>query len=215
MKFDFAAADKATYQLPNRTAAWEFMRACEAGSIPAGFPSLDGRNHVQVSIATWQARELADGLAGGVPVAYEFGTGGGVKAPEVPEAMAQQNEAREECERMARETQLPPAPVSTIPLRMVGVSEWDAMHALTKAKHFSEEAAWRYLATQFWAWPGGDAIVTPTNVTLRIGDVVTLHDIRNGGGLFSALKQRGEDPRRYVQSAAENDAEEAPIGLAA
>ncbi len=69
--------DTALYLLPSRAAAWEFMRACDAAGISAGFPSLTGigpARYVQVGIATWMQREEADRLAGpeGVMCEYDF-----------------------------------------------------------------------------------------------------------------------------------------------
>ena len=62
------ATDVATYHLPTREAAWEFMTACDAAGISAGVPSLRSpvgstTRTVQVGIATWMDREKADALA--------------------------------------------------------------------------------------------------------------------------------------------------------
>lgn len=69
--------DTAIYLLPSRSAAWAFMRACDAAGIMAGFPSLSGPGEartVEIGIKTWQQREAADALACGAPaVGYEFG----------------------------------------------------------------------------------------------------------------------------------------------
>ena len=65
------ATDVATYHLPTRDAAWEFMAACDAAGISAGYPSLRSPvgsttrtvRTVQVGLATQMDREKADALA--------------------------------------------------------------------------------------------------------------------------------------------------------
>lgn len=72
--------DSATYSLPSREAAWEFMRAVDAAGGMAGFPSLraaEGQpaasRTVQVAIRTCHEREAFDALANGAPVIeYRF-----------------------------------------------------------------------------------------------------------------------------------------------
>lgn len=65
--------DTATYAIGAHDTAWAFMRACDAAGLMAGFPSLDGRYTVKVSIRSWMDREAADKLAGGNKVvAYAF-----------------------------------------------------------------------------------------------------------------------------------------------
>lgn len=68
-----ATPDTATYSFKTSPAAWAFMRVCDSAGVSAGFPSLDGRNTVKVSIRTWQEREQVDALAGTLPTAYAFG----------------------------------------------------------------------------------------------------------------------------------------------
>ncbi len=68
-----AASDVATYQFSDHSAAWQFMRDCQAAKVQPGFPSLDGLHRVMVAIGTWMDRETVDKLAKGAPcVAYTF-----------------------------------------------------------------------------------------------------------------------------------------------
>jgi len=61
----------------------------------------------------------------------------------------------------------------------------------------------RWVATQYWKWEGGDAIVVvvgelpnvTTKVVLRLGDNLSIY---TAVGLKDALKQAGQDPARYV-----------------
>lgn len=64
--------DVAVYAFESSSAAWSFMRACDRDGLSAGFPSLDGKNTVRVSIPTWMARETADRAAGKSPAEYHF-----------------------------------------------------------------------------------------------------------------------------------------------
>ena len=64
--------DVATYAFATSAAAWTFMRACDAAGTMAGYPSVDGRNTVDVSIGTWMERNAVDAFAGAMPVAYAF-----------------------------------------------------------------------------------------------------------------------------------------------
>lgn len=64
--------DTATYAFATHTAAWAFMRDCDAANVMAGFPSLDGMNTVAVAIDTWMTRDRVDAMAGSLPVAYAF-----------------------------------------------------------------------------------------------------------------------------------------------
>lgn len=63
--------DVATYQFGSHTAAWAFMRACDASGFQTGFPGP--RITVQVEVRTWMDRETIDLIANGAPVVqYEF-----------------------------------------------------------------------------------------------------------------------------------------------
>lgn len=69
------ATDFATYAFADHSAAWQFMRDCEAAKIAAGFPSVDGYHTVKTAIRTWMDRETTDRLAKGATcVAYAFPT---------------------------------------------------------------------------------------------------------------------------------------------
>ena len=70
--------DVATYAFAGsretaRSAAWAFMRACDAAGISAGFPSLSAPYTVQVGIRTNADRDTADTLSNGAEVVdYAF-----------------------------------------------------------------------------------------------------------------------------------------------
>jgi hypothetical protein len=67
-------ADTITYEFSSSSAAWDFMRACDAAGLAPGFPELKVHT-VKVALCTYLDRERADELAGagqGSCVNYEF-----------------------------------------------------------------------------------------------------------------------------------------------
>lgn len=70
---EIAKADHATYAFASSDAAWKFMRTCDEAGLYAGYPAYR-TNNVQVALLNWADRELADRLAGSIPVEYRVGT---------------------------------------------------------------------------------------------------------------------------------------------
>ena len=56
--------DSITYIFADRQSAWDFMKACDAGKLLAGYPSLGSPYTVECSVRTWMDREALDKLMG-------------------------------------------------------------------------------------------------------------------------------------------------------